>query len=432
MFHSDSVDREPFVKATFRERVSSAIGTAMLLILAGCGGSFDDSTSAVRSGTVAGSTLIGTPAKSAESPEQLSLDGLAEGILRGEGASLAEAYRRSMAMPNRPEVTPPAPTTSEIASWKRVIQACSQSLASFDPEARNIAMRTAGRVLILTARDQVAVNWSDILDPVREVLALGTGDSDCEVRAAAIDQIALIWDWVPGRDIFTVERNTLAAWKGGMLQLVQPHLKDTEIPSRLAAMRCLAALPIDTAAAPALELLQDSETFVRAETIRYFALRGNLISEEQLLKLAVEEKPLAARSAELALKSRGLTDDQIALGKSILDKDPQVRVSVIEKLDESMDIDPGIWLARLVEDSDASVRLKAIEAVAKRKVSRELLRRLQVISETDSSDAVRKSAEQVLRAQSTASLDTSGLPPLPTGLLDDAGATQSKTTIRAN
>jgi HEAT repeat protein len=287
-------------------------------------------------------------------------------------------------------------------------------------------MRVAGRMLQLLARDQVAVNWSDLLDPVRDLLAKGTGDADCEVRAAAIDQIAFVWDWVPGRDIFTVERNTLAAWKGGMLQLVQPHLKDAEIPSRLAAMRCLAALPIDTAAEPALELLEDKEPFVRAEAIRHFAMRGSLITEERLLGLLQDEQPLVTRSAELALKSRGLNDDQIALGKAILSKDPQVRVSVIEKLNGSMDIDPGVWLARLVEDPDASVRLKAVDAIAKRKVSREMLRRLQAISEKDSSDAVRKSAERALRAQSTASLGDS-LPPLPERFGNPGAA-----TIRAN
>jgi hypothetical protein len=336
-----------------------------------------------------------------------------------------------MAMPNQPEVNPPAPTTSEIASWKRVITACSESLGKFDVEARKAIMKMSGRMLVLAARDQVAVTWSDLLDPVRAVLEKGSADTDCEVRAAAIDQIAIVWDWVPGRDIFTVERNTLAAWKGGMLQLVQPHLKDAEIPSRLAAMRCLAALPIDSAAAPALELLNDKEPFVRAETIRFFARRGGLISEEQLLSLSMEADSMVAKSAELALLSRGINELQLALGRSILSKNPQDRIAVIGKLDESADIDPGIWLARLVEDPDASVRLKALEAIASRKVSRELLRRIQVISEKDASDAVRKSAEKVLRSQSTASV-SSNLPPLPPTAEPVGTGSNRQATLRAN
>jgi hypothetical protein len=80
----------------------------------------------------------------------------------------------------------------------------------------------------------------------------------------------------------------------------------------------------------------------------------------------------------------------------------------------------------LVEDSDASVRLRAVEAIAKRKVSGDLIRRLQVISEKDSSDAVRKSAEKVVRSQSTASNGAAQLPPLP------GSAKSASATIRAN
>lgn len=358
--------------------------------------------------------------------ETVSLDGLADLIRKGQVSALGMAYQRSMEMPNRPEVTPPAPTTADIASWKRVMQATSESVGSFEPEARKIAMKMAGRMLVLLGRDNVAATWSDLLDPVRETLAKGTIDKECEVRAAAIDQVAVVWNWVPGRDIFTVERNTLAAWKGGMLQLVQPFLKDKEIPARLAAMRCLSTLPIDQAAAPALELMKDKEPFVRAEVIRYFALRSGMISDEQLLGLLYDDQQVVRGSAELALKARGLSEVQISLGKMIVSTDPTIRVSVIGKLDESVDVDAGVWLARLVEDSDASVRLRAVEAIAKRKVSGDLIRRLQVISEKDSSDAVRKSAEKVVRSQSTASNGTAQLPPLP------SSAKSASATIRAN
>ncbi len=406
--------------------------TGSLYMIAGCGGTGNDTEpkNPVASGA-APITASPAGAKPLVSQQADTLDGLAEKIQAGDESALAEAFRRSMAMPNQPEVVPPAPTTSEIGSWKRITTACAVNLHQFDTEARKVTMRLAGRMLVLAARDQVAVNWSDLLDPIRSVLEKGATDSDCEVRAAAIDQIGIIWEWVPGRDIFTVERNTLAAWKGSMLQLVQPHLKDAEIPSRLAAMRCLAALPIDAAAVPALELLQDKEPFVRAETIRHFAGRSGLVPEEQLLSLCQDADSMVSRSAELALKSRGISDQQIALGRAIVSKNPQDRIAVIGKLDESRDIDPGIWLARLVEDSDASVRLKALEAIASRKVSRDLLRKIQVISEKDASDAVRKSAEKIIRSQNTASVSGS-LPPLPPTFDARIDAESRRATLRAN
>lgn len=376
-------------------------------------------------------TAAASAAKPSESLEKTSLEGLVKPIRAGRPDALGQAFQRSMAMPAQPEVTPAAPTTAEIASWKRVMQATAESLDKFKPEARIVAMKMAGRMLNLLGRDNVAANWSDLLDPVRDTIVKGTEDKNCDVRAAAIEQVAVMWEWVPGRDIFTVERNTLAAWKGGMLQLVQPFLKDADIPARLAAMRCLAALPIDMAAAPALELLKDKEPFVRAELLRYFAPRATLIPDEQLLGLLYDSEPLVRSSAELALASRGLSPTQISLGKMIVSPDAQVRASVIGKLDASMDVDPGVWLARLVEDKDESVRLKAVEAIARRKVSGDLIRRLQVISEKDASDAVRKSAEKVVRAQSNASRGNS-LPPLPAIDAKPAAARSAQSVLRAN
>lgn len=62
------------------------------------------------------------------------------------------------------------------------MQATAESAAKFEPEARKIAMKMAGRMLVLLGRDNVASTWSDLLDPVRETLAKGTTDKDCEVR----------------------------------------------------------------------------------------------------------------------------------------------------------------------------------------------------------------------------------------------------------
>jgi len=361
--------------------------------------------------------------------ENAGLEALHEPIRQGQPAALAVAYKLAMKMPAQVEVSPPAPTTSDIGSWKRILQATAESFDKYQPEARRVALQIAGRMLNLTSRENVAANWSDLLDPMREVFAKGAKDTDYNVRATAMDQVALVWDWVPGRDLFTVERNTLAAWKGGMLQLVQPHLKDAEIPSRLGALRALAALPIDQAAAPGLELLEDKEPFVRSEVIRLYGLRSTLLNDDRLLVLLYDKEQIVSGMAETALKARGLTPNQILLGKTMVSPDPKVRMTVIAQLDESMDIDPAVWLARLVEDRDAEIRLKAVDAIARRKVTGELKRRLQIISETDSSDAVRKSAEKILRSETTAAA-ANVLPPLPSRT--EAKSTSKSATIRAN
>jgi hypothetical protein len=197
----------------------------------------------------------------------------------------------------------------------------------------------------------------------------------------------------------------------------------------LGALRALAALPIDQAAAPGLDLLEDKEPFVRSEVIRLYGLRSTLLNDDRLLVLLYDKEQIVSGMAETALKARGLTPRQILLGKTMVSPDPKVRMTVIAQLDESMDIDPAIWLARLVEDKDAEIRLKAVDAIARRRVSGELKRRLQVISETDSSDAVRKSAEKILRSETTAAA-ANVLPPLPGRT--EAKSTSKSATIRAN
>ncbi len=397
-------------------------------IATGCGGNSEKSASQKPAPQAVASAGQPKTANLAEL-EIAGLEALHEPIRAVQPAALAVAYKLAMKMPAQVEVSPPAPTTSEIGSWKRILLAISESFDKYQPEARRVALQIAGRMLNLTARENVAANWSDLLDPMREIFDKGSKDQDYSVRATALDQVAVVWDWVPGRDLFTVERNTLAAWKGGMLQLVQPRLKDAEIPSRLAALRALASLPIDQAASPGLELLTDKEPFVRSEVIRLYGLRSTLLTEEKLLDMLYDKEQIVSSMAETALKARGLTTGQILLGKAMVNPDPKVRLTVIAQLDESMDIDPAVWLARLVEDKDAEIRLKAVEAIARRKVTGELKRKLQVISDTDNSDAVRKSAEKILRSESTAAANV--LPPLP-GKTPETKPASKPATIRAN
>ena len=399
------------------------------LFASGCGGNAEKTSAQTPVKQPAASATQAKTANLAEL-ENAGLEALHEPIRAVQPAALAVAYKLAMKMPAQVEVSPPAPTTAEIGSWKRILQAISESFDKYQPEARRVSLQIAGRMLNLTSRENVAANWSDLLDPMREILEKGSKDTDYNVRATALDQVALVWDWVPGRDLFTVERNTLAAWKGGMLQLVQPRLKDAEIPSRLGALRALAALPIDQAAAPGLELLADKEPFVRSEVIRLYGLRSTLLTEDKLLDLLYDKEQIVSSMAETALKARGLTIKQIELGKTMVNPDPKVRATVIARLDESIDIDPAVWLARLVEDKDAEIRLKAVEAIARRKVTGELKRKLQVISDSDSSDAVRKRAEKILRSETTASAANT-LPPLPNPTTEAKPAAKPA-TIRAN
>ncbi|MBV8268028.1 MAG: HEAT repeat domain-containing protein [Planctomycetaceae bacterium] len=134
-----------------------------------------------------------------------------------------------------------------------------------------------------------------------------------------------------------------------------------------------------------------------------FAGRRDLLTEDALLKRLYDQEPAIRESAEIVLTTRGLTADQIGLGKQIFSPKPELRAAVIPLLGQRTDIDPMVWLLQLSHDPVESVRIAAAEAMAER-FTPEARQRLTEMAETDPSPAVRQAANQ---------LKTAALPPLP-------------------
>jgi HEAT repeat protein len=88
---------------------------------------------------------------------------------------------------------------------------------------------------------------------------------------------------------------------------------------------------------------------------------------------------------------------------------PELRASVIALIRERTDIDPIVWLLELSRDSDASVRARAVDALAGR-LSPEVRRRLAEMAKSDQSPEVRQAASKIVPPNSE---KTVALPPLP-------------------
>jgi hypothetical protein len=149
---------------------------------------------------------------------------------------------------------------------------------------------------------------------------------------------------------------------------------------------------------------------VRYKTLMTFANRPALLSADAILKRLHDTEPGIPELAEMILKGRGLTKEQIFLGKQIFDPHPEVRASVIPLIRDRTDIDPVVWLLELTHDSDDTVRAKAVESLVDRD-SPEVDRRLKEVAMSDTSAAVRSAAKKSAKRQVGEA--TAALPPLP-------------------
>ncbi len=272
-----------------------------------------------------------------------------------------------------------------------------------------------GRVLRRLAIDPAPANWLSVLKPSHDILTAGLADNDLDVRGTSLTEIGKLWSWTPGRSITATEEIAVAEWKGGdkngaggLLIPSVRRLGDPQPKVRCAAVACFGLLPIDRAAAPAVAYLDDPVALVRNQVLISFATRRGLLTEDAVLKHMYDSDPSVVATAEVVLQTRGLNREQISLGRMIFHPKPEIRASVIPLLKERADIDPEVWLIQLSRDSDETLRVAAVEALAPH-LSPEVGQRLAEMAATDRSDAVRRAAAKYLpAAQKTASL-----PPLP-------------------
>lgn len=298
-------------------------------------------------------------------------------------------------------------TEAEGVAWLDRLNALRAGYLKLPAAAKVDAQAATAGILARFAIEGCPSGWSAILAPCFDLLTAGLNDPRPDVRIAALDQVATLWIWSPGGPMTPAEEKAVADWKESLHTLVVRRLADPEAPLKQHAIACLATLPIDSKAAPALPYLQDPNFSVRLAVLTHFAPRPMLLTEEAILPLLHDPVPDLAALAERILRARGLDPDLVGLGRMVTHKRPEMRASAIPILLKRDDIDPVVWLLRLSEDSDEMVRLKAVGALSGR-TSPEITQRLREMAAADDSPAVRAAALKLLPADTTVAL-----PPLP-------------------
>lgn len=138
-------------------------------------------------------------------------------------------------------------------------------------------------------------------------------------------------------------------------------------------------------------LLKDKSAEVRRAAVLAVGTSPEVIAEEEMLPLLHDSDEEVRKLCEAALRSRGLHDDHILLGRLITDQRPTARLKIIRHLPRVHDVDPVLWLERLSKDSSEAVRAAAIRLAASSSQI-DFRNRLMQMAQSDPSETVRQLA----------------------------------------
>jgi HEAT repeat protein len=181
--------------------------------------------------------------------------------------------------------------------------------------------------------------------------------------------------------------------------LALKHVQSADADQRVAAIQLVSRLATRDQSAlltRLLPLLKDSAGPVRRAALAALGRSRDLLPDEDTLPFLHDADPDVQRLAELTLRSRGLPESHIVLARLISDPDPAGRLQVFEALHRAPDLDAGVWLRRLTEDTESAVRAAAIRAACQ-DFHVDLTDRLRQMAQDDPSETVRSIAQTYLR-----------------------------------
>jgi HEAT repeat protein len=148
-------------------------------------------------------------------------------------------------------------------------------------------------------------------------------------------------------------------------------------------------------------LLDDPVVEVRRAAIPTLGAASDVVLDDALLKCLHDSDAEVRRLCEEALLGRGLSPDQIRLGRLFSHRDYLVRLSVLDELRRTPElVDRGLWLRRLSHDAMPSVRVAAARVMARQKDGN-LTDRLEEMARNDPSPTVCELADYYLRQART-------------------------------
>jgi hypothetical protein len=191
-----------------------------------------------------------------------------------------------------------------------------------------------------------------------------------------------------------LERVPTGQWRDWSRKLALAGLTDPTPETRLAAVQMMLHEPFKKDAdllGRLVLFLKDESVSVRKACVLALSSAREVLGDDDLLPLLHDADLEVQILCEQALRSRGLTDEQIELARLISNPRPEVRLQVLHYLQGDRDVEPGVWLRRLSQDIAPAVRAAAARA-ASRQTSVDLRDRLRDMALQDPSPTVRQLA----------------------------------------
>jgi HEAT repeats len=207
------------------------------------------------------------------------------------------------------------------------------------------------------------------------------------LRGVALLLVAELIDCVPA-----------GQWVDDCRAMAERGLTDERPGARIAAVQVLLRKSMRAdkeLVEKAISLLRDPDPNVRRAAIVSLASESEVVREEHFLPLLHDADPQVQYVSELALRKRGLQDEDIKLARLISHKNARVRLRVLHYLPHMPELNLSSWLRQLSNDTEPAVRAAAVRASADYPHV-DFLQRLREMAERDPAESVRENARYYL------------------------------------
>lgn len=259
--------------------------------------------------------------------------------------------------------------------------------ASLSEPGQQAALQIQDQLVRASAADPAA---ADLLPAVAATLAEAARTANTEVHARALALAASL-----------TQQSTRSDWTDAGRKLTQRCLSDEAPANRIEAIRFALRSEIGLQQA-VVPLLSDPVPEVRRVAMLGVGTAPDAIDTDDLLRWLHDPDPLVRNLCENALRSRGLKEEHLKLGRLMTDHRPGVRIQVIQWLRRANDLEPGVWLRRLSHDPAPAVRAAAVRAATEQEVL-SLKDRLEQMAQNDACASVRQLAQYYLTSQKSRS-----------------------------
>lgn len=275
------------------------------------------------------------------------------------------------------------------------VDGIARRFASLDDKAKQACFYIMSEGMAWAAENPCPT-WPLLLPPseqmVREHLATGVVDN----RVQALNFIRVSWEWLPyDTSPGGEERSLIGKWKGALHEMATELLHAPDEDVREAAVRAVAAAPIDEAAREAVVGLDDPSPRIRRATVLVLADRPSVLPTERLLPLLNDRNYDVRTTVRIALQSRGVSQPEISLAAMVFSPMTLAREQAARHIAMSTFVDRVAWLKQLTDDEEASVRSEAARALAYVGTP-PAIKELQRLAQEDSDESVRRLAASLL------------------------------------